>query len=80
MSSLTIKKLPPSLHEELKHSAVENHRSLNSQAIVCLEQGLRKLKINADAWLARARTARKMVKGKGLTDSELTRAKAQGRL
>ena len=40
MPTLTIKNIPAKLHERLKKSASEHHRSLNSDVIFRLEQGL----------------------------------------
>ena len=40
MPTLTIKNIPAKLHERLKKSANEHHRSLNGEVIFRLEQGL----------------------------------------
>ena len=40
MASITIKDVPKALHERLKRAAVRNHRSLDSEIIVCLERAL----------------------------------------
>lgn len=40
MATLTIKKVPDTLHERLKQQARRNRRSLNSEVIVLLEQAL----------------------------------------
>ena len=40
MPNLTIKNLPADLHARLKESAARHRRSLNAEAIVCLERGL----------------------------------------
>ena len=40
MPSLTIKNIPDELYVELKHTAEQHHRSINSEVIVCLEQSL----------------------------------------
>ena len=40
MPSLTLKGLPEDLYERLKQAAVENRRSINREAIVCLERSL----------------------------------------
>ena len=79
MSTLTIKNVPGHLHRELKQSAVENHRSLNSEVIVRLEQALHKLRIDADAWIMKTSMLRKAVKNVGLTDEKLAKAKNEGR-
>ena len=40
-TTLTLKNIPDELYERLKSAAELNRRSLNSEAIVCLESGLR---------------------------------------
>ncbi|HEX2095407.1 MAG TPA: Arc family DNA-binding protein [Longimicrobiaceae bacterium] len=40
MANLTVKNIPDELYEQLKRRAAENRRSLNSEAIVCLEQAV----------------------------------------
>jgi plasmid stability protein len=39
--SLTLKNLPEALHERLAAAAKRHRRSLNNEAILCLETGLR---------------------------------------
>jgi plasmid stability protein len=39
--SLTLKNLPEALHERLAAAAKRHRRSLNNEAILCLEAGLR---------------------------------------
>lgn len=41
MANLTIKNVPDDLYEQLKQRAAENRRSLNSEAIVCMEQAVK---------------------------------------
>ena len=38
MASITIKSLPPALHERLKDIARRHHRSLQNEIIACLER------------------------------------------
>lgn len=40
MPNLTLKNVPADLHARLKESAERHRRSLNAEAIVCLERGL----------------------------------------
>jgi plasmid stability protein len=40
MPALLIKDLPPELHAKLKREAARNHRSMNRQALVMLEQAM----------------------------------------
>ena len=48
MPSLTVKNIPPDLYELLKKSAAVNHRSINSEIIVCIEQALHSRKISPE--------------------------------
>ena len=43
MASITIKSLPPKLHEALKEAARRNHRSLQGEIIACLERHVERL-------------------------------------
>jgi plasmid stability protein len=38
MASITVKNIPSDLYEQLKESAVANHRSLNGEIIACIER------------------------------------------
>lgn len=40
MKTLSIKGVPPVLHEQLKRRAQQNHRSLNGELLMILEQAL----------------------------------------
>ena len=63
MANLTLKDLPADLHRELKARAERHRRSLNSEAIACLEGAVITERVDVDAMLARARTARRRVRG-----------------
>jgi len=39
-TTLTLKNIPDEVYDRLKHSAEMNRRSMNSEAIVCLEAAL----------------------------------------
>ena len=79
MPNLTLKNIPPDLYELLKQSAATNRRSLNSEIITCIEQGVRGRKINPDALLLRARRLRQKTQRHPLTDRKFTAAKLAGR-
>ena len=66
-------------YERLKESAVENHRSINSEVIVCLEQSFQSRRIDPEVFLARIETLQKRVSLPPLTDEVLKRAKSEGR-
>jgi plasmid stability protein len=56
--NLTLKNVPDEVYELLKSSAAAHRRSLNSEAIVCLEAILAPVRIAAGERLARARRIR----------------------
>ncbi|PSR18922.1 plasmid stability protein [filamentous cyanobacterium CCP3] len=56
--NLTLKNIPDAVYERLKDAAERHRRSLNSEAIVCLETVLLPNKIPPSERLARARALR----------------------
>ncbi len=79
MATITVKKIPDELYERLKQAAGANHRSINSEVIVCIERALGVRKDEVEAMLARARETRKLFRGPPITDEELTEMKRAGR-
>lgn len=57
-TTLTLKNIPDALYERLKAAAQTHRRSLNSEAIVCLESVLLPTKVAPNERLARARELR----------------------
>jgi plasmid stability protein len=57
-TTLTLKNIPDAVYERLKLSAQAHRRSMNSEAIVCLEAGLLPAKVAPAERLARARELR----------------------
>ena len=57
-TTLTLKNIPDEVYERLKASAEAHRRSLNSEAIVCLESVLIPGRITVGERLARARALR----------------------
>ena len=80
MPTITVKNIPPELYERLRQAAAANHRSLNSEIIVCIEQVVGSNRIQPEEILARARGLREKTAGYSITDDEFTRAKSAGRL
>ena len=80
MPTITVKNIPDNLYEHLKQTASVNHRSINSEIIVCIERALRSQKISAEATLTRARQLRERTSKRPLSDVEFTKAKTAGRL
>lgn len=58
MTTLTIKNIPNNVYESLKHAAEINRRSMNSEAIICLETVLAPTQITTAEKLARVRAVR----------------------
>ena len=57
-TTLTLKNIPDEVYERLKAAAGTHRRSLNSEAIVCLETVLMPTKMASSDRLARARQLR----------------------
>ena len=57
-TTLTLKNIPDSVYDRLKRSAEAHRRSMNSEAIVCLEAVLLPAKVTPTERLARARELR----------------------
>ena len=57
-TTLTLKNIPDEVYQRLKASAETHRRSLNSEAIVCLESVLIPGRVAASERLARARALR----------------------
>ena len=57
-TTLTLKNIPDDVYDRLKASAEAHRRSMNSEAIVCLESVLMPTKLPATERLARARALR----------------------
>ncbi len=57
-TTLTLKNIPDDVYDRLKLSAATHRRSMNSEAIVCLETVLLPAKVTLAERLARARELR----------------------
>lgn len=79
MPTITLKNIPPEIYELLKQSAAVHRRSLNSEIITYLEQGVRGRKVDPQAFLVRARQLRHKTKNYPVTDQEFRTAKLAGR-
>lgn len=80
-ANLTLKNVPDELHERLRRSAEEHRRSLNSEAIVCLESVLLPASGNPDEQLERIRRLRAELQQAGVwtTPAFLEQARNVGR-
>jgi hypothetical protein len=79
MRTLTLKGLSEQLYTLLKKRAEAEHRSLNRQAILLLEQGLARQTIDVKAWLEETARLRKRWRMKPMTMEEIDAAKKKGR-
>lgn len=78
-TTLTLKNIPDDVYERLKLSAHAHRRSMNSEAIVCLEAALQATRVAPAERLARARTLRAALpKGKFLAE-DIDAMKREGR-
>lgn len=78
-TTLTLKNIPDTVYERLKFSAETHHRSLNSEAIVCLESVLLPRRIMPDERLARARALRAALPEGKFHTRDIDAAKREGR-
>ena len=78
-TTLTLKNIPDSVYERLKLSAEIHRRSLNSEAIVCLESVLLPTRIMPDERLARARELRAALSQGKVHARDIDAAKREGR-
>lgn len=79
MATLTIKNIPEKLRKRLKESAAQHRRSINSEAISCLEGVLAGSRVDPDEFLAEVRTLRRRMPRLHLTDKDLRAARNRGR-
>jgi plasmid stability protein len=82
MATLTLKSIPAPLHEALKRRAQRNRRSLNSEAIACIEQVIAPTSLHSPELLDQIRTTRERLTLAGLpplTDAFLESARQEGR-
>jgi plasmid stability protein len=78
-TTLTLKNIPDEVYQRLKQSAEVHRRSLNSEAIVCLESVLLPRKLTPDERLSRARELRQALPRGKFRAREIGEFKRQGR-
>ncbi|HRV79370.1 MAG TPA: plasmid stability protein [Thauera sp.] len=79
-TTLTLKNIPDEIYQRLKASAVTHRRSLNSEAIVCLETVLLPGRIDPSERLARARALRAALAESKFRAHDIDALKREGRL
>lgn len=78
-ATITLKNIPDDIYHSLKQAAEVHHRSINSEAIACLERALLPSKAGTDEHLARARRIRESLKGNRFEVADIAEAIEQGR-
>ena len=78
-TTLTLKNIPDDVYQRLKASAETHRRSLNSEAIVCLESVLPPGKIDPSERLARARALRAALPKSKFNARDIDAMKREGR-
>lgn len=79
-TTITLKNIPDEVYERLKASAEANRRSLNSEAIVCLETVLLPGRVRPAERLARARALRASLSQGKFRAKDVDRLKREGRV
>jgi len=79
MPTLTLKKVPEGLYRRLKERAATHRRSLNGEAIVCLEEVLEHKPFEPQSWLREVQTLRRRTAPLFVTDEDLRKAREHGR-
>ena len=77
--TLTLKNIPDGVYARLKASAEMHRRSMNSEAIVCLEAVLVPTKVAPSERLARARELRTSLLPKKFAARDIDALKREGR-
>ena len=78
-TTMTLKGIPDEIYAQLRTSAEANRRSLNSEAIACLESMLLPRKTTALEHVARAREVRLALKGRTFKPEDIDQFKRAGR-
>lgn len=78
-TTLTLKNIPDAVYDRLKLSAELHRRSMNSEAIVCLETALLPTKVTASERLARARELRSTLPKGQFKARDIDAMKREGR-
>jgi len=78
-TTLTLKNIPDELYERLKATAALHRRSLNSEAIVCLERVLMPTRVSAEERISRARRLRVGQSRRDFDHGDIDALKSEGR-
>jgi antitoxin FitA len=78
-TTLTLKNIPDDVYERLKTAAAAHRRSLNSEAIVCLESVLMPATVSPAEHLERARQLRAELEGQQFRAVDIDAMRRHGR-
>lgn len=78
-ATITLKNIPDTIYDSLKQAADAHHRSINSEAISCLERVLLPSRTGQEERLARARQIRTSLNPKQFKVTDIAKAIEQGR-
>jgi plasmid stability protein len=78
-TTLTLKNIPDAVYERMKSAAEMHRRSLNSEAIVCLEAVLMPTKMAPRERLGRARELRAALSKQNFPADDIDASKREGR-
>ena len=79
MPALTIKNIPDDVYNALKDNAKQQHRSINSEVIMCLKRSLLPKLISPEERLSTIRALRSQVKSGAITAEDIDQAINEGR-
>lgn len=78
-TTLTLKGIPDEIHAALRASATAHRRSLNSEAVACLEAVLLPRKLSATEHARQAREMREVLRGQSFDPAEMDAIRREGR-
>ena len=79
MATITLKNVPRDVHSALKKRAKRHKRSLNQEAILCLDQALGRTSRDPHTLLSEIRSLRSRVSMKRVSLDWINNARQQGR-
>jgi ppGpp synthetase/RelA/SpoT-type nucleotidyltranferase len=79
MAQIALRRVPDHLHQELRHAAERNRRSLNSEILARLEESVQHRIPDVEGLLERIRRRRKEIGELDLSEETLRALKAAGR-
>jgi len=78
-ATITLKGIPREIYDSLKQAAEVHHRSINSEAIACLERVLLPTRTSSEEYMLRARQIRESLKGKKFKAADILKTIDDGR-